>query len=209
MDTILQNMEIEKRDRILNAAIEEFATYPYEKASTNNIVKNAGISKGLLFHYFGSKQELYDHLVVFVLNKLVVEMTAEIDWEESDLLNRIKQLIVAKMRIGQIYPHMFDFVIKVLRHSRINTTDSAINLYKKYGIDIEKMFGDVYSRNVDFSMFKDPDNIDKSINIIRWTLEKYSEEQMLTIDGLEVEDFQRLLDKMDAYMIVLRKAFYK
>jgi len=56
MQEIMPGIEPEKRDRILNAAIEEFASFPFEKASTNHIVAKAGISKGLLFHYFGSKQ---------------------------------------------------------------------------------------------------------------------------------------------------------
>ena len=45
-----------KRQRILDAAIREFAEHGYDKASTNSIVKEAGIAKGLLFHYFGSKK---------------------------------------------------------------------------------------------------------------------------------------------------------
>jgi TetR/AcrR family transcriptional regulator len=47
------------RHRILSAAIREFAESGYAKASTNNIVRDAGTSKGLLFHYFGSKGDLY------------------------------------------------------------------------------------------------------------------------------------------------------
>ena len=43
MDDILNNIDSDKRDRIINAAIDEFAAYPFEKASTNNIVKKAGI----------------------------------------------------------------------------------------------------------------------------------------------------------------------
>ena len=43
-------LDDEKRDRILNAAMKEFR-YGYVKASTDIIVKEAGISKGLLFHY--------------------------------------------------------------------------------------------------------------------------------------------------------------
>ena len=70
MDDILDGLDPEKRDRIINAAIEEFARYPFEKASTNNIVKKAGISKGLLFHYFDSKQALYEKLIGFVINML-------------------------------------------------------------------------------------------------------------------------------------------
>ena len=114
MDYTLSNIDSDKRDRIINAAIEEFSLYPYEKASTNNIVKNAGISKGLLFHYFESKQELYDKLVGFVINKLYNEISSQINWDEKDILERIKQLIIAKMKIGKKYPHMFDFIIKVL-----------------------------------------------------------------------------------------------
>ncbi len=39
----------------MNAAISIFATQGYAHASTDEIVKRAGISKGLLFHYFISK----------------------------------------------------------------------------------------------------------------------------------------------------------
>ncbi|MCL2193139.1 MAG: TetR/AcrR family transcriptional regulator, partial [Treponema sp.] len=55
-------LDDEKRDRILNAAMKEFR-YGYVKASTDIIVKEAGISKGLLFHYFGTKEQLYTFLV--------------------------------------------------------------------------------------------------------------------------------------------------
>lgn len=50
------NLNPEKQDRILNAALKEFAQKGYQNASTNEIVKEAGISKGLLFHYFNNKR---------------------------------------------------------------------------------------------------------------------------------------------------------
>lgn len=43
------NLEAEKRERIINAALKEFAQKGYDKASTNEIIKEAGISKGSLF----------------------------------------------------------------------------------------------------------------------------------------------------------------
>jgi AcrR family transcriptional regulator len=49
----------EKRRRILEAAIQEFAEYGFDYASTNRITSSAGIGKGMLFHYFGSKRELF------------------------------------------------------------------------------------------------------------------------------------------------------
>jgi len=48
------------RSRILSAALEEFALHGAEAASTNSIAASASVAKGLVFHYFGSKTELYD-----------------------------------------------------------------------------------------------------------------------------------------------------
>ena len=53
------NLKPEKQERILEAAIKEFADKGFEKASTNEIVKEAGISKGILFHYFQNKKKLF------------------------------------------------------------------------------------------------------------------------------------------------------
>lgn len=52
-------MEATKKEEILKACFSEFAQYGYEKANTNRICEMAGVSKGLLFHYFGSKKGLY------------------------------------------------------------------------------------------------------------------------------------------------------
>lgn len=46
-------------ERILNAAIEEFGTDSYENTSMNSICKKYSISKGLIYHYFENKDELY------------------------------------------------------------------------------------------------------------------------------------------------------
>lgn len=47
------------REKILNAAILEFGSKGYEGASLNNICKDNGISKGLFYHNFKSKDEIY------------------------------------------------------------------------------------------------------------------------------------------------------
>lgn len=46
-----------KKDQIAASALKEFAEKGFEQASTNTICKEAGVSKGLLFHYFGSKKK--------------------------------------------------------------------------------------------------------------------------------------------------------
>ena len=57
------NLPKEKRETVMNAAIEEFAEYGLENASTNRIVKNSGIAKGSFYQYFEDKQDVFMHML--------------------------------------------------------------------------------------------------------------------------------------------------
>jgi AcrR family transcriptional regulator len=57
------NLPEEKREKIVNAAIEEFAEYGLENASTNRIVSNSGIAKGSFYQYFEDKKDIFMHLL--------------------------------------------------------------------------------------------------------------------------------------------------
>lgn len=82
-----RQLPAEKRRRILDAALEEFAKKDYKSASTDDIAARAGISKGLLFYYFKNKQSLdllmyladgYCHMQRMAGNKLDLDaMMAE------------------------------------------------------------------------------------------------------------------------------------
>lgn len=70
----------DKKERIINAGIKEFAENGYALASTNRICQNAGISKGLLFHYFETKMQFYIYLGKFLSENII------------NLLNDIKKV---------------------------------------------------------------------------------------------------------------------
>ncbi|MFE5924129.1 TetR/AcrR family transcriptional regulator [Streptomyces sp. NPDC002285] len=48
------------RDRILNAAREEFSERGYEKTSVRGIAKAAGVDSALVHHYFGTKEQVFE-----------------------------------------------------------------------------------------------------------------------------------------------------
>src|ERR1700749_2273472 len=49
----------ESRDRILDAALTEFAAHGLAGARTERIAVAAGVNKALLYYYFESKEKLY------------------------------------------------------------------------------------------------------------------------------------------------------
>jgi len=57
------NLPEDKKERILDSAIDEFAKNYYHKASITRIVNNAGIAKGSFYQYFEDKKDLFKYLI--------------------------------------------------------------------------------------------------------------------------------------------------
>ena len=57
------NLPEEKRNLIFRHALEEFARFPYERASLSAIVNRADIAKGSMYQYFTGKKDLYMYLI--------------------------------------------------------------------------------------------------------------------------------------------------
>jgi TetR/AcrR family transcriptional regulator len=204
LDVIFKKMDPEKRDRIINSALEEFGRNGFDKASTNNIVKNAGISKGLLYHYFKSKKSLYDHLTDFVLKTTTETILEQLDWEKSDIFERIKEIGIIKMKLWSRYPAVMDFG-KIL-YKGLNVSD-VYKLAQKYSPDLMKQ---VYTKNIDYSLFREDIDIKKAIELIRWTVEKYGENWLeKTKDLKKFDDYNIMLKEIDGYLSILKKSFYK
>ncbi len=62
MDTRKEKKE-RRRQEILYAALELFVTKGYAATKITDIAKSANMSRGLMFHYFESKEKLYEELI--------------------------------------------------------------------------------------------------------------------------------------------------
>jgi len=71
------NLSPEKRERILETAAKAFAADGYEHASMNQILADAGISKGAAYYYFDNKADLYAAAV----NHYLQEFLADAVWD--------------------------------------------------------------------------------------------------------------------------------
>ena len=79
--------------RILGAAVSEFADRPYSDASFNRVIRDAGISKGMMYYYFKSKEDLFTALLHSAVRRFLQRvgpvpqvLTAESFWGACDHL---------------------------------------------------------------------------------------------------------------------------
>src|SRR6056297_2229353 len=57
------NLSKEKRDRVIDVALSEFAYKPYEKVNVTDIIKKSNIARGSFYQYFEGLDDLYNYLI--------------------------------------------------------------------------------------------------------------------------------------------------
>ncbi|MBC1544812.1 macrodiolide transporter TimAB transcriptional regulator TimA [Listeria cossartiae] len=101
----------EKRLKILEAAMEEFTEKGYQAASTNKICAKAGVSKGLIFHYFGSKEKLYIAAVSYAVDFATNEVSLEGErW--GDFVEMAIWSTKMKLDFNHKYPAVFGLIMQ-------------------------------------------------------------------------------------------------
>ncbi|MDF2556722.1 MAG: TetR family transcriptional regulator [Bacillales bacterium] len=202
-----ENLSDEKREAIINAAMNEFATKGYEKASTNEITKAANISKGLLFHYFKNKKLLYLYLFDFAVDYLTKEFFNTVELVDRDLLNRFEQAMNFKMALIKQYPSMFKFIEVAYIDESNEIYQEILTKHEKYVELALPVF-----QNIDTTLFRSQEDIDKQIEMIYWSLEGVSFKiaKKIKSNTKPFEEFYKdMADEAREYLKLIRKIYYK
>ncbi len=200
-------LEPEKQIRVINAAIKVFAHKRYKDAGTDDIVREAGISKGSLFHYFRNKKDLYQYLQKYTFNILMDEFYGVIDLNERDFLQRWKQVFSVKFMMLNKYPDMFNFIKNVYME-----TDS--DLKNEIEFKSQDLLMEAYAKllkDIDTSLFREDIDLNHALNIIIWTLESFSQKQqtLLGFENIDSAYFHKVTLELECYIELFKKCFYK
>lgn len=160
------DLKQEKQDRMINAALKVFAKSTYRHASTDDIVKEAGISKGLLFHYFESKIGLYTFLFDYSARFMLLELSREVDRSETDFLELTKQMEKARMQVMKLYPYMQQFLNMGMRE---NCPEAAAEIESRRTDYQERMRA--YTMQVNYNVFSGIGDSDRIVRLMQYTID--------------------------------------
>lgn len=163
----------DKQNRIINAGLKVFAEHGYRHASTDEIVKEADISKGLLFHYFGSKIGTYTFLHEYSVRYMILEYNSYVSEKETDPFNIIAQIEQAKLEAMKSHPYMITFLESCEREvvsEPLLATEESKNMLREVTYNL--------TENMNFSMIRKDCDVPKLLEIISYT-----------IDGLRKKSF--------------------
>ena len=79
------NLPEEKRQRVTEAIVDEFANVEDDKVSINRIVQKANISRGSFYQYFDDKLDLVEVLIRSYLNMVIDDLRRAIISSDGDI----------------------------------------------------------------------------------------------------------------------------
>ncbi|MBT8406694.1 MAG: TetR/AcrR family transcriptional regulator [Deltaproteobacteria bacterium] len=129
-------LPFDKKERILDAAIDEFSRCGYEKASINRMVGRLGIAKGSIFQYFGSKKNLYfhifEHAVALVKRSL---KGVKAGTEGEDFFIRLAKSLQAGIYFIRRHPRIYQIYLKMLFQEDFPFRADLLKTIRLFSID--------------------------------------------------------------------------
>jgi AcrR family transcriptional regulator len=101
----------EKKTLIMDVALEHFAREGYHSATITHLAKHAGISKGLMYNYFESKEALLESIILRSLNEIYAFFDIDNDGflseEEFDIfVRKVCEVILKKKSFWRLFFHL-------------------------------------------------------------------------------------------------------
>lgn len=207
----LLDLEPQRRDAFLNAALKEFSIKGFDRASTNVISKDAGISKALMFHYISSKEELFLFVYDYFSEMLEKEYFKKVDYSQKDIFERLRQSYYLQIKLIKEYPWIYEIAkISTSTNSEKVNNELEKRIQKKQAVCCNQAFDTLFDM-IDESKFQSGLDIKKCKKIIYWCYAGFTNDILNDIRNSKATefDYELIMKKLDGYLEELRKIFYK
>ncbi len=130
------NAEPARRRAVIETGIDEFSTYGFENANINVIAKKAGMSVGLMYKYFETKEDLFITCMdeaISVMDNALNEIVAT-DGKLMDMLEQLIRTVQKTSRENEKYLKLYNEITK------LSSADAAEHYSKR----IESISHNIY-----------------------------------------------------------------
>jgi TetR/AcrR family transcriptional regulator len=195
------NLSMERQNDIINAALRAFGANGYKKASIRDIAMAAGISKSMIFHYFGTKKDLYLFLVEHSGKMLMEEMSRNFDEGERDFFERVRLASEIKISVMKKHPAILSFLKSVY----LETEEEIAQEIKAIMAQGEAFRSNIALNRMDASKFKEGIDPLLVMKMLVWFAEGYASQLGLKVQ-MDIDDITR---EFNQCLNMLKQNFYK
>lgn len=192
---------------ILDAGFRCFGELGYKKASTADLAKAAGISKAMIFHYFGTKKEMYLYLVETAVKEVSQAIAQGKSDSSQDFFDKVIQMSRDKMAFLKKFPSLMSFLISVYEERDPEVIEELQGWQEQGDVTRKSLM----LNGIDRAKFKDTVDPELTLELlIGYSMGMVGQ---LTADRngnvLTEEEMDVMLQKITACMKMLKVNFYK
>lgn len=195
------NLPIEKQKIIVDAALKSFGTNGYKKTSVSDIAAAAGISKAMIFHYFGTKKALYLYLIDLCGNMLMNEINEKFDYTVTDFFDRIK--LISNIKISVMKEH--HAILSFLSSMYLENDEELKEDIKAILAKGESFRNEIEFSDVDYSKFKDGIDLKLFMKMLTWITDGYASQLSSKVEP----NYDVLFKEFENCLDLLKNNFYK
>ena len=190
---------------IIRAGFKAFAKADYQHVSTNQIVEDARVSKGLLFHYFKSKPQLYLALYETAWNIIHRDTFEGFPFADRDVFQRLKALVMRKSEAMHKHKTLTAFIKRVHMHTANHDIVKArVNIYQQFQQrNYKRVFDDI-----DTTAFRNREYLDEIYKIVTWTFTKIHNDWERVHASKENADALKILENELVHYTTFFKAYF-
>lgn len=183
------------RERVLEAALRQFAVLGYDATTNKDIARTAGITTGAIYHYFASKRDLYAAVLEFVQEQVFARFGAAVAEQAkgAGLRASLHAVIDEAVRIEQEQPELANFLVSVPTEARRHP--EIADLAPRQQSWSENFFGQlVADRRKDLARGVDPETATALLRMVAGGLARFATIVQLDVYLRSADGLKRLLD---------------
>lgn len=197
-----------KKKKILQASLEEFAEKGYELASTNAIIQKAGVSKGLLFHHFNNKKTLFLHIGEQCMEYFFSYLNAYTHTFSADPLKRLRDINMVKMRLFIEEPLIYQLSINLL----VGRSEELRDEIQEFEKRLNERYFKFYLEGINTTFIREDIPREKSLLLVFESIEALTRryvEKYKHLDDKELNILEKLYTDLEQYISILQDGLYK
>lgn len=200
----------EKEERIFNSATHIFAKFGYQNAKTDDIAADADVSKGLIFHYFGSKANLY----IETIRRTFALLTREADhtvWQDSEDLNAmVSRTLRYKIQMQIDYPDEFNLSMVAYANNTTLPIKMQKQLAEIWNSELQNDVPDLIRPVLNRMPIRDgitQDDVIKLVTAISMLIGEQAKVMVRQNQNIKIAEFDPIVDEAMKYMDILQHGF--
>jgi AcrR family transcriptional regulator len=107
----------ERKQQIIRAALKRFVKHGLNKTTLDEIARDLRIGKATLYHYFTSKEDLYNQTLRFEITQYFTDLMMIFSDKETDLKAKFNEFIILKENLQDRYKLIYDLLVHTLTSS--------------------------------------------------------------------------------------------